>query len=63
VRRQFVVEQAQHPIIAAYYNPRWFAAAAGKLLFRTVVNGACLRASVLLAVAQCGRGGDGGCAS
>ena len=54
-KRRFVGKQAQHPMHLACNDPGWYAAAADKLLFQTLMAGSRLRVPPLLAVTQAGR--------
>jgi len=53
-KRRFVGKQAQHPMHVTCNSPYWFATAADKILFHTVIAGAGLPVPELLAVTQAG---------
>jgi hypothetical protein len=59
-KRQFVGKQAQHPMHIACNNTGWYAAAADKLLFQTLMTGAGFPRPELLAVTAPGRRVPGG---
>jgi hypothetical protein len=59
-KRQFVGKQAQHPMHIACNNTGWYAAAADKLLFQTLMTGAGFPGPELLAVTAPGRLVPGG---
>ena len=59
-RRQFVGKQAQHPMHIACNNTGWYATAADKLLFQTLMTGAGFPRPELLAVTAPGRQVPGG---
>jgi len=59
-KRQFVGKQAQHPMHIACNNTGWYAAAADKLLFQTLMTGAGFPGPELLAVTALGRRVPGG---
>jgi hypothetical protein len=59
-KRQFVGKQAQHPMHIACNNTGWYAAAADKLLFQTLMTGAGFPGPELLAVTAPGRRVPGG---
>ena len=54
-KRRFVGKQAQHPMHLVCNDPGWYAAAADKLLFQTLMAGSRLPVPPLLAVTQPGR--------
>lgn len=54
-KRRFVGKQAQHPMHLACNDPGWYAAAADKLLFQSLMAGSRLPVPPLLAVTQAGR--------
>ena len=54
-KRRFVGKQAQHPMHLACNDPGWYAAAADKLLFQTLMAGSRLPVPPLLAVTRPGR--------
>lgn len=56
---RFVGKQAQHPMHMACNHTGWYAAAADKLLFHTVMAGARLPTPTLLATTGAGRGPTG----
>ena len=56
-KRRFVGKQAQHLMHLACNDPGWYAAAADKLLFQTLMAGTRLPVPPLLAVTQAGRRG------
>ncbi len=59
-KRQFVGKQAQHPMHIACNNTGWYATAADKLLFQTLMAGAGFPGPELLAVTAPGRRVPGG---
>jgi hypothetical protein len=59
-KQQFVGKQAQHPMHIACNNTGWYAAAADKLLFQTLMTGAGFPGPELLAVTAPGRRVPGG---
>jgi hypothetical protein len=59
-KRQFVGKQAQHPMHIACNNTGWYATAADKLLFQTLMAGAGFPGPELLAVTAAGRRVPGG---
>lgn len=59
-RRCFVGKQAQHPMHIACNHAGWYAAAADKLLFHTLMAGAGMQRPELLAITQPGRRPPGG---
>jgi len=54
-KRRFVGKQAQHQMHLACNDPGWYAAAADKLLFQTLMAGSGFPVPPLLAVTQAGR--------
>ena len=54
-KRRFVGKLAQHPMHLACNDPGWYAVAADKLLFHTLMVGSRLPVPPLLAVTQTGR--------
>ncbi len=51
-KRRFVGKQAQHPMHIACNHTSWYATAADKLLFHTLMAGAGMQRPELLAIAQ-----------
>ena len=58
-KRKFVGKQAQHPMHMACNHTRWYATAADKLLFHTVITGAGLPTPTLLGTTGSNRGPTG----
>jgi len=58
-KRRFVGKQAQHPMHIACNNTGWYATAADKLLFHTLMTGAGLPTPELLAITQPARRASG----
>ena len=54
-KRQFVGKLAQHPMHLAAGSREWFAAAADKILFHSIMKGAGFRTPEVLAITQAGR--------
>jgi hypothetical protein len=61
-KRRFVGKLAQHPMHLACNDPSWYAVAADKLLFHTLMVGSRLPVPPLLAVTQTGRRAGEACA-